>query len=318
MIEKKIKVQIDSFVYRTLIGDAYSFGFVKSNDEVNKNKFINTLILNYYDEYQEKQNDIYGILRKNNITNPNEIFDEIKRINNSADKDFEDFEILNFKATKETEYYYDLIEENLSDGVLAHYYRDMFVTYSNLRQDKREEIIFRKIVDKIKKAISQNKQIALYHKEEKDIVRPFKLCKTKEGLFNYLLVMKNTSSWVTSYKLSNIDNVFVLRESSTFNDTELELLKTNMKNGPQFVTQRNTLAEVILTPKGEKKFKSIYFNRPELIKKEMNHYFFNAADFQIETYFIRFGSDAFVLHPRHVRNNIFKFFSEGCNSYKKN
>lgn len=54
----KIKVNIDKETYQKLILDMISFKIIKKDNMPNKNKFMNLLFINYYEEYNEEINQL--------------------------------------------------------------------------------------------------------------------------------------------------------------------------------------------------------------------------------------------------------------------
>ena len=50
-MEEKIKISLKESILSTLKKDCANFGFNKKPNELNKNAFINTLIVNYYEKF---------------------------------------------------------------------------------------------------------------------------------------------------------------------------------------------------------------------------------------------------------------------------
>ena len=48
---EKIRISVSSYTYDILLKDMDSFEILKNSGEVNKNEFLNRLIINYIDEY---------------------------------------------------------------------------------------------------------------------------------------------------------------------------------------------------------------------------------------------------------------------------
>ena len=62
-MEEKIKIYIPESVNNILLKDMERFEFFKKDSSLNKNEFYNTLIVNYYEQYEEKQSAIYSHVR---------------------------------------------------------------------------------------------------------------------------------------------------------------------------------------------------------------------------------------------------------------
>ena len=59
-MEEKIKIYISKEVNDILLKDMELFEFYKKDNTLNKNDFINTLIMNYHETYQKKCNELYN------------------------------------------------------------------------------------------------------------------------------------------------------------------------------------------------------------------------------------------------------------------
>ena len=58
-MEEKIKIYISKDVHEILLKDMELFEFYKKNQTLNKNDFMNTLIMNYHETYQKRCSDLY-------------------------------------------------------------------------------------------------------------------------------------------------------------------------------------------------------------------------------------------------------------------
>ena len=58
-MEEKIKIYLSEDVYGILMKDAEFFEFYKKDRTVNRNDFLNTLIVNYFDSYSSADNRLY-------------------------------------------------------------------------------------------------------------------------------------------------------------------------------------------------------------------------------------------------------------------
>lgn len=66
---------------------------------------------------------------------------------------------------------------------------------------------------------------------------------------------------------------------------------------------------------GIRKFKVVTKNRPDLLKKEGDLYYFDWSELQLEEYFKRFGRDAIVLEPKSLRERLKKYYSLAVKAY---
>jgi hypothetical protein len=51
-MEEKIKLGVTSDILKVIDRDAVSFDFLKKDGSLNRNAFLNTLIVNYYKDFQ--------------------------------------------------------------------------------------------------------------------------------------------------------------------------------------------------------------------------------------------------------------------------
>ena len=52
---EKIKISVSKSTYDILIKDCENFNFLKTSNELNKNLFLNTLIVNYYEKFSAEE-----------------------------------------------------------------------------------------------------------------------------------------------------------------------------------------------------------------------------------------------------------------------
>ena len=91
-----------------------------------------------------------------------------------------------------------------------------------------------------------------------------------------------------------------------------------MMYGPQYLYLDNDQeAEVILTKKGQKYFKSFYVYRPVVDRIEGNHYFFKCSIDQLTQYFSRFGSECYVIKPNNLRMRLINYYKEAYRNLVK-
>ena len=159
---EKIKITINKNAYNILLKDCENFGFYKNETELNKNLFFNTIILNYYDHFSSNEKSFKESISKTLDGklkgDKDETIDKLLEVIRKSEyyKDDKEKEIINLKPTKITEKTIINIENNLLIyASLASYYRNLFTSYSNLKQNYRELIIFKEnynlILESIKK-----------------------------------------------------------------------------------------------------------------------------------------------------------------------
>ena len=330
-MEEKIKIYIPQSVNNILLKDMENFEFFKKDGSLNKNEFYNTLIVNYYEQYEENQSDIFShimdSIRDNTSLNDSVISDIAADILQYIDvrtlqlnKQKYDVAI----AMKPTRYSSSDIEyiQNclLGNSTLSNYFRNMFASYSLLPQDKRETIIFKPLFDQINEAIENDRKIyfTTYSSRSPHIASPYAVSNSKEELFNYLICSYNHRPY--SFRICRIEQIKILNESREIPDSMAEVFDNMIKYGPQFayeVTKPSTPIKVLLTERGKDQFKKIYLHRPHPSRIEGDIYYFECSRGQIFQYFSRFGNNAVVLEPKELMADLHKFYALADKKYRK-
>lgn len=327
---EKIKIYVTKRIADILEKDAESFEFFKADGKkTNKNALLTRLVVNFFDEYREKQEETFEYLKK---TIGKETYlgeDRLKQLcydisekfnKITAAPDGEKFDqLVSLKPTKESQGIINYISEYMLEGCsLSEYFRNMFSAYTSLPQDRREAIIFKEQRQALLTAIKEKKRVflTLAHKTEKKMeVAPYALCQSKEELHCYLLAGKEKDS-TFPFRLSRITSVTLLAKEATFSDLQVWLFEKMQTYGPQFVYRPTEgEARIYLTEKGKEKFKKIYVHRPIPTQMHDNVYVFHCSHQHLAQYFSRFGKEAYVLFPKHLRKNIENFYREGLNAY---
>lgn len=329
-MEEKIKIYIPDTVNNILLKDMERFEFYKKDRSFNKNEFYNTLIMNYYIQYQEKNSDFYDQIKKtiNNSINSSDF-----AVNNIASKILEYVNLkannldeqksevtLSIKPTKKTSDIFDFIENYcLGNSTLSSYFRNLFASYTLLPQDKRERIIFKQIFELLEEAIKTNRKIYFTTSSNNSahIASPYALSNSKEELFNYLIAEYNDSPY--SFRVGRLRKIVILNNPRSFKENNIEIFNKMIKYGPQFAyDNRKTYGEiqVSLTERGKQMYQSMYLHRPSYSKIENDIYYFDCSNEQAFQYFSRFGHNALVIKPEDLKDKLRKFYSMANTTYK--
>ncbi len=330
-MEEKIKIYVPESVSNILAKDMERFEFFKKDGSLNKNEFYNTLIVNYYEQYEENQSAIFSHIQ-----------DSIKERSTLKDQDISDItaDILQYvdvrtyqldrqrfdvpiamKPTKKSSDDIDYIQNCLlGNSTLSNYFRNMFASYSLLPQDKRETIIFRRNFELIRQAIDNDRKIyfTTTNKDTPHIVSPYMIANSKEELFNYLLCRSDEAPY--SFRISRIKQIKILNESRDLTDDLVKIFDRMARFGPQFsyeIKKPSADIKVRLTERGKKQYKSMYLHRPPCCKIEGDIYYFDCSRSQAFQYFARFGSNAVILEPEDLAEDLQKFFQYAYQKYRK-
>ena len=325
----KIKVNIPFDVNRCLENDMKSFEFIKKDGNINKNKFVNHLLKNYYITFSNEEDKLINKIENHLLTNYGMKID--KQIANNIvslvrqpiyeEKYYYDYSI-QFILTKENEKIFKIIEKYyLRERSISQYFREMFVSYASHKQDYREKLLYPNLVTTIENAITNNNRIIVNLKNgNSSLIEPFALDQTKEELYNYLIgvsIEKTGTRRIVSRKLFKVENIVITNEFSSITEEEKYLLSKTMDHGSQFPINEQIDAMIELTPKGEKLYNDIYLNRPVYYKKEGNKYYFDCSFSQLDVYFFKFGIDAKVIYPLGLKNKFSKKYYDALDNYKK-
>ncbi len=318
-MEEKIKIYIPDFIHAILLNDMEKFLFFKKNGELNKNAFINTLIVNYIERYQDENNrydeyikrNIYETFKTASAVQAEELSNKILSyiqlssyhlLNSKNDV------ALSLKPTKETAGTIQFIQDyNLHGQSVSNYFRNMFASYAYLSQDKRERIIFKERFDRIEQAIQEKRKIYFTTpNNNRHIASPYCISGSHEELFNYLLCVANGK--IYSFRINRIDHVMILKDSLVIQESQAKLFEKMIQYGPQFAIRSDQEICVHLTENGIKQFHSLYIHRPVAINITQDetgaNYYFDCSPEQVYQYFSRFGQDAFIVYPADLRDRM--------------
>ena len=330
-MEEKIKIYIPESVNNILLKDMERFEFYKKDGSLNKNEFYNTLIVNYYEQFEESQSNLFSHIReaikeKAEVSHNaiNEIAADILQYVDvrtyQLDKEKYDVAIA-MKPTKKSMDDIDYIQDYLlRDSTLSNYFRNMFASYAQLPQDKRETIIFRQNFELIREAIEKKRKIyfTTINYDSPHIVSPYAIANSKEELFNYLICQYKDIPY--SFRMSRIRKAKILNESIDSMEEMTSIFDKMAKYGPQFsyeVKKAHQPIVVRLTERGQKQFKAMYLHRPMPCKIENDVYYFDCSRSQAFQYFSRLGSNALVLEPAELIEDLHRFYSFAERKYRR-
>ncbi|MBO4919492.1 MAG: WYL domain-containing protein, partial [Erysipelotrichaceae bacterium] len=273
-MEEKIKIYIPESVNNILLKDMELFEFFKKDGSLNKNEFYNTLIVNYYEQYEENQSAIFShiidSISERSTVSESEAKDIAADILQYVDVrtyqlDRQKYDVaIAMKPTRKSADDIDYIQNCLlGNSTLSNYFRNMFASYSLLPQDKRETIIFKQNFDLIKEAIEKDRKIyfTTTKNDAPHIVSPYAIANSKEELFNYLI--SRYKDYPYSFRISRIRQVKILNESRDISEGLVRIFEWMEKYGPQFsydVRKPHLPIVVKLTENGKRQYRSMYLH----------------------------------------------------------
>lgn len=319
-MDEKIKVNITNQTYEILKKDMELFEFTKNDGSLNQNLFYTTIITNYYETFNLKQNKLIKIIKTKLNEETNLKDQKILDIANDLSMEIIKFDLTNnnalsdksiaIKPTKSSIKAIDYINNYLLlNSSISAFYRTLFLSYTKEPQDIREQIIFKDKYEIIIEAIKEHKQLffSTTKKGVKHEVSPFILTKSKEELFNYLLALENNI--ISSFRLTRIEHITIINKQTTFSEKDIFLFNKMCEYGAQYELTKLDNEEIIvdLTDTGLLMYKNIYLHRPIPTKIEGKRYYFNCSYTQIFQYFTRFGEFAKVISPIKLKEQINNF-----------
>ena len=312
--------------------DAEYFEIFKPNGEVNRNEFLNLLIINYADDYtlasREQNEKVEKIVSKYTDLDDYDKASLTNEIISSLKDDFffknvdDETKIISLKPTKASasliEY---LINKHINNQSISSFFREMFDSYVNLVQTMRERIIFKSTFETLEKSLNKKRQVFIKLKNEKSwpiTGSVYAVVDSKEELFNYCLL--DVKGNIQTIRLARIDMIKILNEPAVFNDEIIPLMEYQIEHSVQYTIEKTDLEEVKvqLTEKGQRLYKKIYLYRPQYYKKENDIYYFKGSHMKIFNYFQRFGKNAIILEPRYLKEKMELFYKNGYRTYSIN
>jgi hypothetical protein len=330
-MEDKIKLGVTSEILKVIDRDAVSFEFLKKDGSINRNAFLNALIVNYYRDFEEKEEKMYKayqtVLKDKTSLSESEISDiassfygKTEDLTLGLQNEYYD-EAVSLKPVSESISTISYIQTCLlHNSSLSSYFRRLFSSYSKLTQDKREKIIFKKQFDLLSKAIEDKRCVFVVTSspaEPKMKIDPYALANSQEETHYYLLNVKDKKP--SCLRVSRLKDVVILNERCEFIDPKVNVIFDKMiKYGPQYSYQEGEEnSEVELTEKGEYLFKRLYTYRPQPYKREGSVLFFDCSYQQILQYFTRFGEEAFIRKPVGLQMKMLDFFNKSSRAYRQ-
>ncbi len=306
----KIKVNLDKKSLTSIINDMQVFKVLKKDGSINKNKFMNLLFENYYQDYQSVTNKAVEkanlIMQKYNINNPNLSHDlanglyEIEFM--SSDDHFD--KSLTFYLDNHNEFIFNSINSGIYYQSASSYFRNLINHYLLLPEYKRECVIYRKNVDIINEAIKNNTRLNIELEKRVFEFAPYKITSTKEELYSYLIGYDKDK--IEAIHIYKIINVMAINKPTYFTKKQIEILDLNIEKGAQFAENNLCEATIELTKRGIKLFNQRYLHRPIPTKIDGYRYTFYCSFTQLFFYFIAFCGEIKVITPKYLGKKIYK------------
>ncbi len=324
---EKYKIYIPEEMKSRLINDAELFDFQKKDGSINLNAFLKELLISYFDQYRETKaqllESILSDLDEYSSISPNDANAIADKIINTYMRNNE------FKTERNTTITLTVsgnsldVMRSIENNFLAHtslsqYLNDLFSSYLSISRSQRESIIFHDTFEALSDAMINTNVITFSSTSVPDLVftvRPYMIATSKEEQCNYLLCVDNSTGIPRTFRISRIRALYTTSEKFIINDDTRKELQEAAIRSPHSVS-KNVEAEVRFTDKGIQKFHLVTKNRPDVLRKEGNTYYFYWPARQLEEYFKRFGKDAIIVSPEACHESMKVFYGRARDAYK--
>ena len=313
----KIKVMLDNKAYTDLLNDMNSYFILKNDKTINKNKFMNVLFKNYYDEYENKRmklkDKILTYFDKNGISNSSIMADELsfKLLNNYESKELYFDKGITFNLIDEEEFIFKSLD-NLKYETASLYFRNLIYSYLSLKSYERENIIYKDVLHIFNKAILNNKILKIKIENEELDILPYKTLNNLDDKYTYLLALKANRT-PFSINISKIINIIEKKDYYKFTKEEIEQLETIINKNIEYPNLTDEITKIRLTNLGIELYEMNYYNRPNYIKRSGNTFYFNNSTNQLYDYFISFGKKCKIIENNKLKK---MFISDAKNNLK--
>ena len=307
---EKIKVSIPQSTADLLAKDCADFRVCKADGSPNMNAFLNTLLVNFYEEFAGLEEKIHDRIR-NALSAVPEYYRETAFLNTvkvftqkeTFEQEHTRSKILSFKPSKYAEkatLYIDKIL--LQNESLSSFYRRLFLAYAKKTKNEREKILHRENYTLLQKSVKKKVRVclALQSGEIFKAASVYALSASKDELFNYVLLCSEKQN--ITLRLSSVRSVSLLPSKSEIPEQNRALFDRQIACSvqyPMYNTDKNPI-RIQMSEKGKKLFEKIYLYRPAPVCTEGDIYTFDCSANQVLYYFERFGENALILSPKKL------------------
>lgn len=203
------------------------------------------------------------------------------------------------------------------------YIRAVVEEYASCDQLVREEIFYRKTIEKLETYASDSAVIDIrlidkprHHQVIPAFIRP-DIYKTHLYLAG-VSVQENRKGEAVSYRLDRIESIQYIRRGTMSSLSLSNLEKAIDQRGIQYLTGAKSHIRIRLTPGGIRKYQRYTYQRPICSSIEgdaKDIYIFDISEYQAQVYFFKFGADAVVLEPETLRQTFHRMYRRALAGY---
>ncbi len=345
--QNKLRIPLSAYAAQIIEEDCFNFSLKKTT-------LINSIIINYYQKAEctislrikDYQDEIEGFLGSDEAKKYEVVINSIvaKKTNALMTKYCKRMSAdVNWQITLNKQVKAFLTEDTYTREDLyygtkpGHYIRALLEEYSILPYYRREEIVFKHIIDRINTGIRE--QCILNVKTAKGthiIVKPFSIKTDPLSMFHYLIGYNVNFNNLQNElnKMFYNPRIMSVRVSRIY-DVELQCTPTGAlsldekqyiqdelkKKSVLFVGGKSTLVKLWLSDAGIKKYESQIHMRPTVVNKDPDDphiYIFECAEDQILYYFLKFGKDVKILYPDTLVCQFKQVYNDALDLYNNN
>lgn len=219
--EYKMKIKLSASTNMLLLQDMDRFGFIKSNEEVNTNYFINYILPIIY-QYREEQNQKLKkkLLDKSLVQSSIDEF--IEEMNNFYFEDDISYhnEVINLRiSNKNMELFQRIFNESAKKK--STFIRSLINQYSSLKLDMREFLCFNNEYHLIEEAINKYViQADINDGEFQFLPIGIETCSINSEIYVFGLYIEKKEMFIKAFRLCEISNIKKTEQSFDFKLTE--------------------------------------------------------------------------------------------------
>ncbi|MDL2264733.1 WYL domain-containing protein [Synergistaceae bacterium OttesenSCG-928-I11] len=156
-------------------------------------------------------------------------------------------------------------------------------------------------------------------------IAPYRLSSDKLSIYNYLIGYicpmtqdEAAQSKIGSFRISRIASVQPVRTMRVeLSEQQRERLEDEIsRKGAPFLVEEASEIVIKLSEEGVRKYHAQLHLRPRYLeKRDGDRYVFHCTERQAEYYFQKFGRDAEVISPAHLRERFIHFYSDALEMY---
>lgn len=180
----------------------------------------------------------------------------------------------------------------------SEYFRNIIFAYCNQPRYKREISLNQVSVERINKAIAEQKQLRIRYKNGLRIIEPYALLHSENETRNYIFAYCIKKQDYCNYRLANIEAVSIMDAPFEYYN---KTLINGVKNNFDPFLSYGQIVKAKLTELGKNIYERNITHRPRLLKQDGDIYEFECSEIRAKLYFTQFLGEVEILEPSSLR-----------------